>query len=52
MFNLEGKIGGDSDLSPQGQLFAQRLPETIQKQIGVQNLVIWTSTLKRYLGDN
>ncbi|KAI8895770.1 histidine phosphatase superfamily [Globomyces pollinis-pini] len=46
MFNLEGKIGGNSTLSPQGQLFAEKLPEVI-KSVAGDDLVIWTSTLTR-----
>jgi 6-phosphofructo-2-kinase/fructose-2,6-biphosphatase 2 len=47
MYNLQGKIGGNSNLSPQGEEFANRLPKVIQEKLGVQNLVVWTSTLKR-----
>jgi 6-phosphofructo-2-kinase / fructose-2,6-biphosphatase 2 len=47
MFNVTGKIGGDSDLSPQGQVFANLLPKVIQEQVGDHKLIIWTSTLKR-----
>ncbi|KAJ3100630.1 Fructose-2,6-bisphosphatase, partial [Phlyctochytrium bullatum] len=47
-FNVEGKIGGDSDLSPRGQLFARKLPEVIKQQLGEDtNLTVWTSTLRR-----
>ncbi|RCH87435.1 Fructose-2,6-bisphosphatase [Rhizopus azygosporus] len=45
-YNLEGKIGGDSSLSERGLLYATKLPELIQN-LGTQDLVIWTSTLKR-----
>ncbi|ORY40340.1 bifunctional 6-phosphofructo-2-kinase/fructose-2,6-bisphosphate 2-phosphatase [Rhizoclosmatium globosum] len=33
MYNVEGKIGGDSDLSPRGWQYAQKLPELIAKQM-------------------
>ncbi|KAI8622212.1 histidine phosphatase superfamily [Chytriomyces sp. MP71] len=32
-FNVEGKIGGDSDLSPRGWMYANSLPEIIRKQM-------------------
>ncbi|KAG1291838.1 hypothetical protein G6F62_011106 [Rhizopus arrhizus] len=47
MFNLQGKIGGDSDLSPRGQLYAKKLPGLIKEHLGDKKLVVWTSTLKR-----
>ncbi|KAJ3196047.1 Fructose-2,6-bisphosphatase [Irineochytrium annulatum] len=48
MFNLEGKIGGDSSLSPRGQLFARKLPELIREKLGEEtHLTVWTSTLRR-----
>ncbi|KAJ3240052.1 Fructose-2,6-bisphosphatase [Chytriomyces hyalinus] len=33
MFNVEGKIGGDSDLSPRGWQYANSLPDIIKKQM-------------------
>ncbi|KAI8809590.1 histidine phosphatase superfamily [Cladochytrium replicatum] len=50
MYNVEGKLGGDSDLSPRGRLFAKKLPELIEEQIKKNNdkkLTVWTSTLRR-----
>ncbi|CEI92106.1 Putative 6-phosphofructo-2-kinase/fructose-2, 6-biphosphatase [Rhizopus microsporus] len=47
MFNLQGKIGGDSELSPRGLLYAKKLPELIKTHLGDKQLVVWTSTLKR-----
>ncbi|KAI9309352.1 6-phosphofructo-2-kinase-domain-containing protein [Cunninghamella echinulata] len=47
MYNLDGKLGGDSDLSPRGQLYAKILPELIKEKLGDKDLVVWTSTLKR-----
>ena len=49
MYNLEGKLGGDADISPRGQAYAKKLPELIRKS-GVPadtKLTVWTSTLKR-----
>ncbi|KAI9246133.1 6-phosphofructo-2-kinase-domain-containing protein [Sporodiniella umbellata] len=47
MFNLHGKIGGDSDLSPRGQMYAKRLPGLVREHLGDKKLVVWTSSLKR-----
>lgn len=48
MFNVAGKIGGDADLSPQGQTFARKLPDLIISKLGSETrLTVWTSTLKR-----
>ncbi|KAL0954593.1 hypothetical protein HGRIS_003553 [Hohenbuehelia grisea] len=46
-FNVEGKIGGDSLLSPRGMEYARALPDLILKNIGEASLTVWTSTLKR-----
>lgn len=48
-FNLEGKIGGDANLSERGERYAKLLPELV-KRSGLPKdapLTIWTSTLKR-----
>jgi broad specificity phosphatase PhoE len=46
--NMQGKIGGDSDLSPHGLQFAQLLPKWIHEHFGKdKSLSVWTSTLKR-----
>lgn len=34
MYNVEGKIGGDSDLSPQGEQYMRALPDLIKENIG------------------
>ncbi|KAF0377367.1 bifunctional 6-phosphofructo-2-kinase/fructose-2,6-bisphosphate 2-phosphatase [Gigaspora margarita] len=47
VYNLEGKIGGDSKLSPRGRKYALALPELIKANLGDQPLTVWTSTLKR-----
>jgi 6-phosphofructo-2-kinase/fructose-2,6-biphosphatase 2 len=33
--NLNGKIGGDSDLSPRGELYARKLPELVRQSVRV-----------------
>jgi 6-phosphofructo-2-kinase/fructose-2,6-biphosphatase 2 len=47
MFNLSGKIGGNSDLSLQGKSFAEKLPKAISEFHQGSRMVVWTSTLKR-----
>jgi 6-phosphofructo-2-kinase / fructose-2,6-biphosphatase 2 len=48
-FNLEGKIGGDANISPRGMSYAKMLPELLRRSGLPKNekLTIWTSTLKR-----
>ncbi|KAF5327775.1 hypothetical protein D9619_004559 [Psilocybe cf. subviscida] len=46
-FNVEGKIGGDSLLSPRGMQYADALPALIKDNIGDAPLTVWTSTLRR-----
>ncbi|KAL9114539.1 MAG: hypothetical protein Q9227_001620 [Pyrenula ochraceoflavens] len=48
-YNLEGKLGGDANISENGEQYARMLPELV-KQSGVPpntKLTIWTSTLRR-----
>lgn len=45
-FNVEGKIGGDSDLSPQGWRYAHALRDFVKTQC-IDNLKVWTSWLNR-----
>ncbi|WVQ67006.1 uncharacterized protein L199_005198 [Kwoniella botswanensis] len=47
MYNVEGKIGGDSDLSPRGWEYARALPALVRDNIGDGPLEVWTSTLQR-----
>ncbi|ORY33454.1 6-phosphofructo-2-kinase-domain-containing protein [Naematelia encephala] len=47
MYNVEGKIGGDSDLSPRGWEYAKALPALVKDNIGDGPLEVWTSTLQR-----
>jgi len=46
-YNLEGKIGGDADLSERGERYAQALPSLVKESAGGRRLTVWTSTLKR-----
>lgn len=46
-YNLTGKLGGDSSLSPRGQLYAEKLPQLVREAVGDRPLTVWTSTLKR-----
>eukprot|EP01135_Chromosphaera_perkinsii_P011834 Nk52_evm25s2506 gene=Nk52_evmTU25s2506 len=45
-FNVLGKIGGDANLSPRGQLFSKALHKFMEDQ-QLPNLEVWTSTYKR-----
>ncbi|XP_056001487.1 6-phosphofructo-2-kinase/fructose-2,6-bisphosphatase 1-like isoform X6 [Ostrea edulis] len=44
--NLEGRIGGDSALSPRGEEYAFALGEYLEKE-KIANLKVWTSELQR-----
>lgn len=46
-YNVEGKIGGDSNLSERGWMYAKALPQLIKDHIGDAPLTVWHSTLKR-----
>ncbi|CAK5268833.1 unnamed protein product [Mycena citricolor] len=46
-YNVLGKLGGDSLLSPRGMQYSQALPALIKDNIGDQPLTVWTSTLRR-----
>lgn len=37
MFNLDGRIGGDTTLSPRGELYAKKLPDLVRESVGVSN---------------
>ncbi|XP_064417307.1 6-phosphofructo-2-kinase/fructose-2,6-bisphosphatase 3 [Latimeria chalumnae] len=45
-YNLKGRIGGDSGLSPRGKKFAIALARFVEDQ-NLKNLKVWTSQLKR-----
>ncbi|KAJ1928768.1 Fructose-2,6-bisphosphatase [Tieghemiomyces parasiticus] len=47
MYNVMGKLGGDSDLSPRGRKYSEALPGLISKHLDGQNLTVWTSTMRR-----
>ncbi|KAK3320418.1 6-phosphofructo-2-kinase-domain-containing protein [Cercophora scortea] len=48
MLNLEGRIGGDADLSYRGDEYARKLPQLVLDSVGSDRpLTVWTSTLKR-----
>jgi 6-phosphofructo-2-kinase / fructose-2,6-biphosphatase 2 len=44
--NLMGYIGGDSDLSVRGKLYAEALANYIKEQ-NIEGFRVWTSWLKR-----
>ncbi|KAJ1658757.1 Fructose-2,6-bisphosphatase [Dispira simplex] len=46
-FNITGKLGGDSDLSPRGRKYSEALPGLISKHLDGQTLTVWTSTMRR-----
>eukprot|EP00056_Hartaetosiga_gracilis_P008582 m.123180 g.123180 ORF g.123180 m.123180 type:complete len:551 (+) comp12943_c0_seq11:40-1692(+) len=46
MCNTEGKIGGDSPLSPNGRLYAKKLHEFMEEE-NLPDLRVWTSSLMR-----
>ncbi|XP_023217948.1 6-phosphofructo-2-kinase/fructose-2,6-bisphosphatase-like isoform X1 [Centruroides sculpturatus] len=46
IFNQQGKIGGDADLSERGWEYADALSKFIQEQ-NINQLRVWTSQLKR-----
>lgn len=39
MLNLEGRIGGDSELSHRGEEYARKLPDLVRESVGVSALV-------------
>ena len=47
MYNLEGQIGGDADISERGEKYARLLPQLARKAGVPEDVVVWTSTLKR-----
>lgn len=47
-FNVLQKLGGDASLSERGDQYAEMLPGLVDKSTGgLQDLTVWTSTLKR-----
>ncbi len=50
LFNLEGRVGGDSGLSPKGWEYARNLARHVRETFPAGgNLDAWTSTLRRTL---
>ncbi|GMK56261.1 hypothetical protein CspeluHIS016_0301010 [Cutaneotrichosporon spelunceum] len=47
MYNVQGKIGGDAELSPQGRKYMEALPALVKEHIGDVDYEVWTSTLTR-----
>jgi 6-phosphofructo-2-kinase/fructose-2,6-biphosphatase 2 len=48
LYNVEGKIGGDAEISPRGKQFAQALPQFIKEHLpSGHTITVWTSTLRR-----
>lgn len=48
LYNVDGRIGGDSGLSPRGEAFASRLARWMDEQVPrASDLVVFTSTLVR-----
>jgi 6-phosphofructo-2-kinase/fructose-2,6-biphosphatase 2 len=45
-YNLKGLIGGDSELSVRGKLYAEALAHYIKEQ-NIEGLRVWTSWMKR-----
>lgn len=37
LYNLDGRIGGDADLSTRGHQYAQKLPELVRDSVGVSH---------------
>ncbi|PRT55211.1 Fructose-2,6-bisphosphatase [Wickerhamiella sorbophila] len=46
-YNVLGLLGGNSNLSERGMMYAEKLPELVANAVGDQPLTVWTSTLKR-----
>uniref|UniRef100_A0A336LXF7 CSON007212 protein n=1 Tax=Culicoides sonorensis TaxID=179676 RepID=A0A336LXF7_CULSO len=46
-FNVLGRIGGDADLSPRGQKYAERLKRQLELQGSANPKLIWTSEFQR-----
>lgn len=47
LYNLEHRIGGDSELSPAGEAYARSLAEHVREKLTIADLDVWTSTLNR-----
>jgi len=48
MYNVTGRLGGDADLSPAGERYAQVLADFLDTRYhGRDDIVVWTSSLQR-----
>jgi broad specificity phosphatase PhoE/predicted kinase len=48
IFNVDGRLGGDSELSPRGEEYARNLVDFVRARAPVEGTVtVWTSTLRR-----
>lgn len=48
LYNQKGLIGGDSELSPRGEIYARNLADFIRSRVPLDaSLTVWTSTLRR-----
>jgi broad specificity phosphatase PhoE/predicted kinase len=45
--NVEGLIGGDSDLSPRGEGYARSLADLLDLRLASEGGILWTSSLRR-----
>jgi hypothetical protein len=57
MLNLEGRIGGDAELSHRGEEYARKLPQLVRESVGVSSfffiaLCCFWSTLFRFIPPN
>ncbi|WFD37014.1 Fructose-2,6-bisphosphatase [Malassezia cuniculi] len=46
-YNVQGKIGGDSELSEHGWAYARALPGLVRDNIGDAKLTVWHSSMRR-----
>jgi 6-phosphofructo-2-kinase/fructose-2,6-biphosphatase 2 len=44
---LDGKIGGDANLSVRGEAYSRKLPDLVRESVGNRKITVWTSTLRR-----
>ena len=47
LYNVAGKIGGDSELSERGWAYARALPGLIRDNVGDARLTVWHSSMRR-----
>jgi broad specificity phosphatase PhoE/predicted kinase len=48
VFNMQGRLGGDSELSPRGEEYSRALADFVRTNIpGEGGVTVWTSTLRR-----